>query len=101
MENQKVKKIALNQRIRIKIRQIIDKINKKYNENIEMKSFVNMTLDIIITGALLTFAYLSFVTPYIIFKILGFGSLLWIVKNKLVGIITEILGSVKLVSINR
>lgn len=88
-------------KIIIKFRQKIDKLNEKYKKSIELQAIVSMVLDILLSGFLIFLGYLAFTTDSIIFKIFGFGSLFWIIKNKVVEIITRILSSFHLVTINR
>lgn len=101
MDVLKPKKISIKQRISLKFHKIITKIKEKYEKSNELKSIASMVLEITITGVLLALGYLAFTTESIIFKILGFGSLFWLIKTKVVVMISQILGSIKLVSMNR
>jgi len=94
-------KIPLLKKIIIKIKQKIDKFKEKYKKSNELRAFVQMKLDILLTGILLYLGYLSFTTPYWYFKVLGFGSLFWLIKEKVVDGIVRILSSFKIISINR
>lgn len=96
---QKVKKISIISKIKIKITQIRNKIKSKYEKSQETKSFLSMLGEIILYGLLSGFAYLSFNTHNIPLMFFGFGCGLWLIIKKIVlYVIIPIFSSIRLVS---
>lgn len=99
MDSEKPRKLSIFRRISNKIGQIISKIGQKYSKSTDLQSFVGIVLDIIFLGILITLTYLGIVNGNILLKIFGFGSGFWLIKNKIVPMIIEILNSFRIVGI--
>jgi hypothetical protein len=97
MEIYNSKKIGFFSKISLKFNSFCDKTSKKYTENGEFKSFVDMLLDIVALGLLVFLALFSFGNHNIFLRIIGFGSMFWLVKEKVVPLIVQILNSFRLV----
>ncbi|MFA7654432.1 MAG: hypothetical protein WCX97_05385 [Candidatus Magasanikbacteria bacterium] len=97
METRDSKKIGFFSKISLNFNAFCDKTNKKYKENLEFKASIDMLLDIISLGILVFLSLFSFGSHNIILKIIGFGSLFWLIKEKVVPLIVQILNSFRLV----
>jgi hypothetical protein len=97
----RTQKPSIIRKIIIKLTNILGKIKLKYQNSQEFKAMVLLVFDIVLTGTLLTLGFLAFTTGSLIFKVLGFGSLFWIIEKKIVEVLARILGSFRLVAINK
>ncbi len=95
------KKPSIFRKIIIKIGYISEKTKQKYKNSKDFQAIVTLVLDILINGLLLTLGYLSLNTNSILLRIVGFGSLFFIIKEKVVDALSRLLGSFHLVNINR
>ena len=68
---------------------------QKMRNSKEISSIVGMVGDIILLGILLAFSYYAFVTGYWFIKILGFGSLFWIVESRFLPMIANTIRAVR------
>jgi branched-subunit amino acid transport protein AzlD len=68
---------------------------QKIKNNKELISLGGMVLDITLLGVLSALSYYSFVTSSIIVKILGFGSLLWLIESRILPMITRNIREIK------
>jgi len=75
------------------------KKSKELKKSKEIKAFFQLFFEILMFGGLALLAYLSWVSPNLLIKLLGFGAALWLLKEKIVPLATELLGSISLVKI--
>ena len=66
----------------------------------DIESFFSLIVSIGLYGVLGGLSLSMLGIPLSLTTFLGTGSLLWLIENKFLGFITQILGSIKLVDIN-
>jgi hypothetical protein len=73
--------------------------SNKLKDSKEIKAVFELLLEISMLGALSLLAYLSFVSGNLLIKLFGFGSAIWLFREKILPQITQLLGSISLVRI--
>jgi hypothetical protein len=92
----------VKQGIRKKYAQILHNFSVKYaklNQNDEFKSLKGLIFEILLFGLIGSFASTLFKFNINLLNILAIGSFLWLLKEKIVPMITEIFGSLNIVKI--
>jgi len=96
-----LKKIGFFKKIQVNF----NKKKELYNSNKalkeDVKSFSSIVFGIALYGIIGGLALTLFNISFSLIIVLGIGSLLWLIENKLIEFITRILVSIKLVSINQ
>lgn len=89
-----IKKIGFFKKIHIKLISL-----KNYIKSFKSKELEQITFDIILFGGLGSFALGLFGVSFTFLNFLGIGCLCWIVENKVVDLVTQILSSINLVKV--
>jgi hypothetical protein len=70
---------------------------KKLVNSDDFKATFDMILDILLLGILSFLAVISFSSGSVLIKILGFGSLFWLIQSKIVPMLIQMFSSINLV----
>jgi len=91
-------KIGYFKRNWIKITEIPAKINKKYKENEDFKSGIGLVLDVLFLGLMSEITYAGLQTSNLWINLVALGCGFWLIKEKVVPMIVQILNAFRLVS---
>lgn len=91
-------KVGFFKKIHIKCLDIINNVKNNKNLGKDVSSGFDILYGVVIYGVLGTLALTLFGLDINLLNVFAVGSLLWLIENKFVNIITSILGSIKLVN---
>lgn len=73
------------------------KFKNKFLASEDFLAFKSMIYEILTLGTLCLLTFLAFTNSNLIIKLIGLGSGLWLVQEKIVPILTQLFGSISLV----
>jgi len=97
-----LQKVSIFSKIKAKYIGIKHDFVVKKNKYLMSEDYIalkNMVLEIGLLGLLCYLGYLAFQSDNFLIKIIGFGSALWIIRDKIVPVLTELFGSISIVKI--
>lgn len=92
-------KIGFFKKIQIKLNNLKNSMKKSYKDKEDTQEFVQMIFNIILFGIIGNLAIGIFGLPFSVLNILGVGCIAWLIENKLVNILKEVLSSISIVKI--
>lgn len=94
-----LKKIGFFKKIQIKFNNLKNALKKSYEEEEDTQEFIQMIFNIVLFGVIGNLAIGLFGLPFSFLNILGIGCIAWLIENKLVKMLKEVLSSISIVKI--
>ena len=92
-------KIGFFKKIQVKLNNLRNTLKKSYKDKEDVQEFVQMIFNIILFGIIGNLSVILFGLSFSPLNILGIGCIAWLIENKLVDILKEVLSSISIVKI--